>query len=155
MELNEGGRNVMTCWNEIPFHYQKVRLHPFVIMPNHVHGIIEITSVPHPENSNVGVQYFEPLQNDHPHGVSRKFNSMRKNLRNQYQHIIPGSIGSIVRGFEIGVTKWFRKNTEIHNVWQRNYHDTIIRSERSFQNISKYIINNPKNWDKDEFNKEN
>ena len=37
------------------------------------------------------------------------------------------------------------------NLWQRNYWDRIIRDEQSYQNISKYIINNPATWDKDKF----
>lgn len=58
-----------------------------------------------------GVQNFEPLQNN-----PQRFEPQR----NAYQHIIPRSIGSIIRGFKIGVTKWFRQNTDIYVVWQRN-----------------------------------
>lgn len=161
MELNEGGRYAMACWNEIPVHYQKVRLHPFVIMPNHIHGIIEIMmeeQMSGATNSAKGFQNFKSQPNGFhgqlslsPSFIQHKVKS--GNLKNQYQHIVSGSIGAIIRGFEIGVTTFFRKHTEIHNVWQRNYHDTIIRSERSFRNISNYIINNPKNWINDEFNK--
>ena len=124
---------------------------------------------PHGESDD-SVQYFEPLQHDHPHGESDGFNqnyeSIPKShigesnpdkpesgkLKNRYQHIIPGSIGSIVRGFEIGVTKWFRMNTDIHTVWQRNFYETVIRSPNDYKRISNYILNNPKNWEKDEFN---
>jgi len=186
MELNEGGKVVLSCWKDIPLHYPKVKLHQFIIMSNHIHGILEITNtlvgsenlhyegpsdmIPHAPVPVVGVQDFEPLQEDHPHGESdeliqniesmfnnhqnkRKSNRPKSGkLINEYQHIIPGSIGSIVRGFEIGVTKWFRKNTEIHAVWQRNFYETIIRSPKAYKNITKYIIDNPKNWEKDEFN---
>lgn len=65
--------------------------------------------------------------------------------------MIPHSIGSIVKGFKIGVTKWFRNNTNIKNVWQRNYYKHIIRNEISFHKISDYIINNPNKWKKDVF----
>ena len=60
--------------------YDYVFLHEHIVMPNHIHGIIELRKNP------VGVQNFEPR-------------------RNEYQKIIPHSIGSIVRGFKIGVTK--------------------------------------------------
>jgi REP element-mobilizing transposase RayT len=129
MELNTGGLVVLDCWNTIPLHYQTVKLHRFVVMPNHIHGIIEITSITHARKSDYAKR------------------------ENKYQHIIPGSLGSIVRGFEIGVTKWFRKNTDIYTVWQRNFHDTIIRSPGAFLNISNYIRDNPKNWDRDIFNR--
>ena len=152
MHLNDAGKMVLNCWLEIPGHYSNVKLHEFIIMPNHIHGILEIIEKQNPLTSNnpqVGVQYFEPLPGDYlnEEPQSRK----QGHLKHRYQHIIPGSLGSIIRGFEIGVTKWFRKNTDIHNVWQRNFHDTIIKSKWSFRIISRYIINNPKNWDDDEF----
>ena len=103
MVLNDCGTYAQQCWTAIPEHYPHVSLDEYVVMPNHIHGIITI--------QNVGVQNLEPLQN-----VSR---------HNQYQHIIPKSIGSIVRGFKIGVTKWFRNNTDIDVVWQRNYWELL------------------------------
>jgi putative transposase len=63
------------------------------------------------------------------------------------------TIGSVVRGFKIGVTKWMRKNNVIHHVWQRNYYECIIRNERSYDRISEYIINNPAKWAADKFYK--
>jgi REP element-mobilizing transposase RayT len=129
MILNEYGKIVQRCWLEIPQHFPNVRLDEFIIMPNHIHGIIVI-------NNDVGVQNFEPLQN-------------------KYQKIIPRSIGSIVRGFKIGVTKWFRENTNIYTVWQRNYYEHIIRNEKELNEIRKYIINNPLKWELDIENTEN
>lgn len=61
------------------------------------------------------------------------------------------TIGSVVRGFKIGVTKWFRNNTDVETVWQRNYYEHIIRDEKSYQNISDYINNNPLKWQGDKF----
>ena len=72
--------------------------------------------------------------------------------------MIPRSIGSIVKGFKIGVTKWFRNNSVgVNNdlplqIWQRNYYEHIIRNEQSYQKISEYIINNPSKWNEDKFN---
>ena len=70
---------------------------------------------------------------------------------NKYQKIIPHSIGSIVRGYKIGVTKWFKTHTDYRFAWQRNYYEIIIRSEKSYRRICEYIINNPKNWCEDDF----
>ena len=94
--LNEGGEAVLNCWNQIPEHYSHVQLHQFIIMPNHVHGIIEITSVSdagnsHIGNSRVGVQYFEHLHDDHTHGEPAEFNSNGMfmqigNKRDDYPH---------------------------------------------------------------------
>ena len=132
--MNDAGKTAQRCWEEIPVHYRYVTLDEFQIMPNHVHGIIVIHDDENdtPNGPMVGVQYLEPLP--------------RHNAKNQYQHIIPGSIGSIVRGFKIGVTKWFRTADPYLDVWQRNYYDHIIRDENSLRRIRKYIRDNPKKW---------
>ncbi|GAB5047449.1 hypothetical protein TdN_18410 [Thermodesulfovibrio sp. TK110] len=93
MVLNDTGQIAQKCWLEIPDHYPNMILDEFVIMPNHIHGIIFINN----KKTNVGVQNFEPLQN-------------------RYQKIIPKSIGSIIRGFKIGVTKLFRQNTDLYDI---------------------------------------
>jgi len=135
MILNDAGKIAGECWLGIPEHFPNVVLHEHIVMPNHVHGIIELSQ----KNINdVRVENFQPV-------------------RNEFQKIIPHSIGSIIRGYKIGVTKWFRNNTvRVQNVepppiWQRNYYEHIIRDEKSYQRISEYIINNPKNWKEDNF----
>ena len=133
MQLNEAGRIVETCWLAIPEHFPHVILDAFVIMPNHVHGIIVIME-------HVGAKNFSPLQS--PIRQSSMPRSPSK------------TIGSIVRGFKIGVTKWFRANTDIHAVWQRNYYDHIIRDEPSLNRIRQYIADNPARWDTDRENPE-
>ena len=60
-----------------------------------------------------------------------------------------GTIGSVVRGFQIGVTKWMREYTAIHDVWQRNYYEHIIRNEKSYRKIADYIEDNPRRWYED------
>jgi REP element-mobilizing transposase RayT len=130
MLLNDAGKFANKCWLEIPEHFPHVTLDEFIVMPNHIHGIIIIDTM-----DNVGVQNFEPLHK-----------------QNKYQQIIPKSIGSIIRGFKIGVTKWFRTNTNIYNVWQRNYYEHIIRNEDGLNRICEYIINNPIQW---QFDREN
>jgi REP element-mobilizing transposase RayT len=137
MVLNDAGKIADECWLAIPKHFPNAILHEHIIMPNHVHGIIELVKNDNTgvQNDDVGVQNFEPLQ---------------KNV-NKFQKIIPHSIGSIVRGYKIGVTKWFRSNTDIKFVWQRNYYENIIRTEKSYQRIREYIINNAKNWHEDKF----
>jgi len=56
------------------------------------------------------------------------------------------TIGSVIRGFKIGVTKWIRQNTSIHNVWQRNYWERIIRIEPELIGLREYIRSNPERW---------
>ncbi len=71
--------------------------------------------------------------------------------RNKYQHIIPKSLGAIIRGFKIGATKWFRQNTSTKTVWQRNYYEHIIRYKEEYFTIRNYIRTNPKNWKDDRY----
>lgn len=64
------------------------------------------------------------------------------------------SIGSIIRGFKIGVTKWFRyenQGDQNMRVWQRNYYEHIIRNDAEYNRIANYILNNPAKWDDDRF----
>jgi len=92
------------------------KLDEFIIMPDHLHGILII--------KNTGVQYIEPL-------------------RHQYQKIIPKSIGSIVRSYKASVTRWCNKNQLENFKWQRNYYERIITNQKELKNIRNYIKTNP------------
>lgn len=131
MKLNRVGEVVQQCWENIPIHFPNVILHPFIIMPNHLHGIIEI----------VGANQYSPEYNDM---VQNKGEKDVSPLRGTSQ-----TVGSIVRGFKIGVTKWGRNNTDINEIWQRNYYEHIIRDEKSYFQIIEYIENNPLKWEYD------
>lgn len=124
MILNAAGKIADECWQAIPKHFPNAILHEFVVMPNHVHGIIELTNL-------VGAKDVSPRQ--------AQFKSPSK------------TIGSVVRGYKIGVIKWCRNNTNIFDVWQRDYYEHIIRDEMAYQRIARYIINNPANWKDDKF----
>ncbi len=145
MILNDIGEIAEKCWLEIPNHFPNVKLHSYIIMPNHVHGIIEIVT-------NVGAKNFSPqndecVENQHsPQNDEHRAKDISPQPKGTSK-----TVGSIVRGFKIGVTKWVRQNTDIYQVWQRNYHEHIIRNENAYIKISKYIQNNPNNWNEDCF----
>ena len=122
------GQSALDCWNEIPAHFPFVELGEFVVMPNHVHGIVVI-------NKPVETQYFASLQN----GPKNRFGPQSQNL------------ASIVRGYKIGVTKFARQNG-IPFVWQARYHDHVIRNASEYERISQYILDNPQKWEEDEYN---
>ncbi len=134
MVLNDAGKIADECWAEIPKHFPNVILHEHVIMPNHVHGIIELIN-----------DIDDRIQNPRlPFNIANQ---------NKYQKVIPRSIGAIIRGYKTGVTKWFRNNTDTQIVWQRNFHERIIRDEESYQSISNYIRSNPAKWNEGKFYK--
>jgi len=129
IRLGEYGEVAKQCWEGIPSHFLDAVIDEYVIMPNHIHGVIEIVD-------HVGAENFLPLQ-PKPHG---------------YQRVTPRSIASIVRGFKIGVTKWWRENGYEGGLWQRNYYEHIIRNDKSLNQIRQYIRDNPFNWGIDENN---
>jgi REP element-mobilizing transposase RayT len=107
-----------------------VELDAFVIMPNHVHGIIVI--------QGRGEKSFAPTYA--PATTAATPQSPSK------------TIGSVVRGFKIGVMKWFRTNMDLHSIWQRNYHEHVVRNEEGLAAIREYILGNPARWNEDENN---
>jgi len=93
MRLSQIGKIADDCWKEIPQHFPIVRLDTFVIMPNHLHGIINIKNAGAPiTKTSVGVEYIQPLP-------------ARSKKRNRYQHLTPKSVRSIVRSFKAAVTR--------------------------------------------------
>jgi putative transposase len=143
MKLNNAGENAKQCWMSIPQHFPNVQLHEFVIMPNHIHGIIEFVGAKNlsPDGGNESIDI--EINDDWTNGVRAKdFSPLRGTSK---------TIGSVVRGFKVGVTKWMRQNTDVLDVWQRNYFEHIIRNENSFDTIREYIITNPEKWPHDKF----
>lgn len=118
MDLNEMGRVVDKCWKEISEHFPNVELDEYVIMPNHIHGILML-------NDSVGTR----------HAVS---------LPERFGKPVPGSLSTIVRSFKSAVTKRINEMhlTDNASLWQPRYYDRIIRSEKELQNIRDYIANN-------------
>ena len=115
-------------------------------MPNHIHGIIEMLGAnKHSPDNLYDVQIVNSFKNEFGEIGAKNVSPLPRSPSK--------TIGSIVRGFKIGVTKWFRNNTQIETVWQRNYYENIIRNEQSYQIISNYIENNPSKWAADKFHK--
>ena len=132
ISLNQIGQIANQCWLDIPNHYSNVKLDEYIIMPNHVHGIIIINTQTTRANNDSPLQRIQIQQSIKIHGTSN-------------------TIGAIVRGYKIGVTKWCRQNTNLYDVWQRNYYEHIIRDEGELSHIRQYIRDNPKNWETDKF----
>lgn len=152
MMLNDAGAIANDCWLNIQNHFPNAILHEYVIMPNHVHGIIEL----------VGANNHSPVSKLHSpktelHSPKNKKNNNSVIGDNRAKNVSPlrspsKTVGSVVRGFKIGVTKWMRQNTDTFYIWQRNYWEHIIRDDKSHENISQYIINNPTKWNNDKLN---
>jgi REP element-mobilizing transposase RayT len=145
IRLSPIGQTTQDFWRQIPAHFPNVALDEFVVMPNHLHGIIVMRVEriqPKQTEPPVGVEYIQPLPNIQP----------RPPQRNAYQHIIPRSIGSIVRSYKASVTRWCRRAGYADFQWQRDYYEHIIRDEHALERIRHYIIGNPFHWATDDEN---
>jgi len=140
--LNNAGKIADECWLQIPEHFPNVVLHEHIIMPNHVHGIIElkrINTITNQIANNVGTSHVMSLHNhDHNHNP------------NQFSKPIPGSIPVIIQQYKSSVTRFVNKINNSHFKWQSRFYEHIIRNDQSYELISDYIINNPKNWKDDD-----
>lgn len=118
-------------WNEISDHYPHVRVDDYVIMPNHLHGVVVIESY-------TQSMFFERA------GASPA-----------------PTLGQIIGMFKskcaIDYLKYIESNNLniVGNLWQRNYYERIIRDENDLKRIREYIRNNPSSWDEDEENQAN
>jgi REP element-mobilizing transposase RayT len=168
MVLNEYGQIANNEWMKTPDIRPNVELGEFIIMPNHVHGIIRLlcrgelhSPLHNGVSTNNNIELHSPLHN----GVSTNNNielhsplhngvSTNNNINGECDSPLQGpsnTIGAIIRGYKSSVTKQLNLLNIGCAVWQRNYYEHIIRNEQSYQNISKYIINNPAKWSEDKF----
>ncbi|MBN2015787.1 transposase [Candidatus Dojkabacteria bacterium] len=150
MNLTTLGKMVQKCWVDIPNHFSYTRLDTYVVMPNHLHGIIIIDRCRR-DRMNLGRDgiYSIPtglLPHD-PFDKSRMVEKKIVELQPQKK-----SLSIIVRVFKAAVTKWSRENDWEYRVWQSRFHDRIIRDEDELDRIREYIENNSLNWDEDRNN---
>lgn len=140
MILNEYGEIVQKWWDEIPIHFPNVELGAFVIMPNHVHGIIFI---------------FEERRGEvlSPRNDPNAMNGSDRD--GETPPLRKPTLGQIVAYFKYQSTKEMNKietPNAITRFWQRNYYEHIIRNERELQQKTGYILMNPSRWDEDDEN---
>lgn len=130
MHLNEYGVIVQKWWNEIRIHFPNVETDVFVIMPNHVHGIITI--------------------NDESRGeVLSPHNEQNQNYPRS------STLGQIIAYFKYQSSKevnFIDDTGTIVKLWQRNYYEHIIRNQNELQQKTNYILSNPSRWKDDQEN---
>ena len=131
MILNDAGRIAEKIWQEIPDHFDNVKIDAFIVMPNHVHGIIVIT------DAHVGARHASPLHRSHRQSKP--------------------TLGTIVGSYKSAVTKQINRSggAPATPVWQRNYYENVIRNESALHDIRQYILHNPAKWADDPENPRN
>jgi REP element-mobilizing transposase RayT len=119
------GNVIEELWSEIPTHYQGIEMDQFVIMPNHMHGIIVIVES-------------RGLINQTPTWIL---------MQNPAQ-----TLGKIVRRFKAKASRIIHRNGYTDFKWQRNYHDRVIRNEKELNAVREYVLYNPLRWEYDREN---
>jgi len=136
MQLSEIGKIANDEWYNSLKIRRNIVLHEFVVMPNHIHGIIEIVDdVQTMRASSVHVEENKEIKNSQMKKISPK----------------SGSLARIVGGYKSAVSKLAHRNG-FEFQWQERYHDHIIRNKEEYYRISNYIKNNPSKWKEDKFN---
>ena len=139
MILNDTGKIAEGEWFKTAELRPYVKLHDdeFMVMPNHIHGIIWM-------DDNVGA-------------LRRNAQSRAEQRSAPTGTVAPGSLGAVVRAYKSAVT--YAVNNAQHQrgaaLWQRNYYDHIIRNDHELNNIRWYILNNPLHWQLDRDNPQN
>lgn len=126
IRLNEFGQIIDECWRAIPDHFPNVELGAYVVMPNHIHGIIII-------HDGRGRIYRAPTQE-------------------QFQKPVAGSIPTIIRTFKSAATRRIGRELNATGIWQRNYYEQVIRNHKDWDRIHRYIESNPSMWAQDNEN---
>ena len=111
-----------------------VELDQFVVMPNHIHGIVWIMDGD--PDATTGTPQRAPTE--------RRFGTLA-----------PGSLSAVVNGFKGAVTRRARAALGIERVWQRGFYEHVIRNDRALAAIQQYIVDNPTAWAEDEENPAN
>ena len=123
MILSPIGQVVSDTWLALPMHFENIALDAFVVMPNHFHSIVQIVA--------------DAAKQDAPeHGTQS------------------GSLAAVVQNFKSVSTRKINQMRELsgRTVWQRNFHERIIRNQRELDAKRQYVADNPLQWALDEEN---
>ena len=136
--LNELGKIAFDKWKKTGEIRKNIMVDKFVIMPNHVHGVLIIDNDSH--------------RRDTVHRVSTRTPQIEK-----FGKPTENSIPTIIRSYQATVTKQIheKKYQQGEKIWQPNYYDRVIRNEDELNRIREYILQNPQKWEEDRNNAEN
>lgn len=160
MTFTEIGQLANDLWYDILNHAKNIELGPFVIMPNHIHGIIILRGQPlPPAKARPALPPHPPVPWDRgDHGDRGGQDHKDPDIPpppfpippSRFQKPGKNSLSTIIGGYKSAITKHANR-MGIEFAWHPLFHDHIIRNQKAFANISRYIANNPKNWGKEKF----
>ena len=137
MRLNEAGQMVSTMWDALPSWFPGVGLDAFVVMPNHIHGIMVFATRVSVGAPLVGAQDVTPNRTTDNRATTR----------------VAPTLGDVVGAYKSRVTVEYTRGVKTkgwpafrRRLWQRNFYEHIIRNEASLSRIRQYILDNPARW---------
>ncbi len=140
--LSKCGSLVAECWHALPEHFT-VGLDAFVVMPNHIHGILFITDRSEPRGG-------QSIRAGIP--VKPELSANALPLRS-WRGARAGSLAAIVQNFKSVSTRKINELQGVHaKFWQRNYYERVIRDDDELNAVRQYVLDNPQQWDSDEDN---
>ncbi len=150
MVLNVYGNIIKQCWSAIPEHFSNIKLDEYVVMPDHIHGIIMIGGCGD-QLSNDGVDDAcrgTACRAPTSDGSAPTSDGSRNEKIERFGKPVSGSLSTVMRSFKSAVTKRINEiqNTSGTCLWQRNYYEHIIRDGSDLARIREYIMNNPVKW---------
>jgi len=143
MILSDTGQIATTYWFDIPKHFPFIELINFVVMPNHIHGLVEI------RDNNIDNMVGNTVETLHATSLQRMPPQQRTN---QFMAGISpkrGSLSSVLRSYKSAVTRYANRNN-FEFGWQTRFHDHVIMNIDEFNRVNEYIINNPQKWHEDD-----
>lgn len=169
MQLTTVGAIVQGFWYEIPKHFPFVTLGEFIVMPNHIHGVLILErgddvnrDVVHDANGDADRDADRDVEIGHcpistpaPYDMPAPHDTPNDNLspaQKRFQNQGKKTVSSIVGSYKSICSKHIHLAFPALNFgWQKLFWDNIIKDETAFDNITNYIINNPKKWENDKF----
>ena len=138
-QINPLGETIKEEWFRSTKIRKEIRLfeNEFVIMPNHIHGIVWI------DTNTVGAGGVRPDETAEANNAGACHAPLQRK---------PKSLGSFIAWFNASVTRRAAQELNSGNIWQRNYYEHIIRDQADYERIAGYILDNPINWNQDEEN---
>ncbi len=148
--MNDAGRMIQTAWLALPDRFPSIELDEFVIMPNHMHGILVIGGI----STDVVVTGSEPGNVGATLVVAPKPGEVTPNI---WAGTSPApTLGDVVGAYKSLTTCAYSQSVRDfgwiafdRRLWQRNYYERIIRDDREWDAIRTYILQNPQQWETD------
>jgi putative transposase len=154
MRLSHAGVIADVCWQDIKNHASNVLLGEYVIMPNHIHGIIVLED----DNDKLMDNQSATTTVETRHALSLQPKQQSDEMiippqtpgQQRFQNQGKNTISSIIGSYKAAVTRHANR-LEFPFAWQTRFHDHIIRNRVEYDRITQYILNNVATWPDDKF----